>query len=70
LYRQKECRLSTHDRTTYRLTTTHTNLHRRRNRQNQNAQEAFMSGKIQVSDLGKMMQFSTLFRKLNNETMK
>jgi putative sterol carrier protein len=35
-----------------------------------NPQEAFMNGKIQVSDLGKMMQFGTLFRKLNNETMK
>ncbi|MFN8295219.1 MAG: acyl-CoA dehydrogenase family protein [Chitinophagales bacterium] len=35
-----------------------------------NPQEAFMSGKIQVSDLGKMMQFGTLFRKLNNETIK
>lgn len=30
-----------------------------------NPQEAFMSGKIQVSDLGKMMQFSSLFKKLN-----
>jgi alkylation response protein AidB-like acyl-CoA dehydrogenase/putative sterol carrier protein len=29
-----------------------------------NPQEAFMSGKIQVSDLGKMMQFGSLFRKL------
>lgn len=29
-----------------------------------NPQEAFMSGKIQVSDLGKMMQFGTLFSKL------
>lgn len=29
-----------------------------------NPQEAFMSGKIQVSDLSKMMQFSALFRKL------
>jgi acyl-CoA dehydrogenase len=28
-----------------------------------NPQEAFMSGKIQVSDLAKMMQFSTLFHK-------
>jgi len=35
-----------------------------------NAQEAFMNGKIQVSDLAKMMQFGTLFRKLNNEAMK
>ncbi len=31
-----------------------------------NPQEAFMSGKIQVSDLGKMMQFGGLFRKYNN----
>ena len=31
-----------------------------------NPQEAFMSGKIQVSDLGKMMQFGSLFKKLNN----
>ncbi len=31
-----------------------------------NPQEAFMSGKVKVSDLGKMMQFGTLFRKLNN----
>ncbi|MEZ5055283.1 MAG: SCP2 sterol-binding domain-containing protein [Chitinophagales bacterium] len=30
----------------------------------QNPQAAFMSGKIQVSDLGKMMQFGSLFRKL------
>ena len=30
-----------------------------------NPQEAFMSGKIQVSDLSKMMQFSTLFKKFN-----
>jgi len=30
-----------------------------------NAQEAFMNGKIQVSDLGKMMQFGTLFKKFN-----
>ncbi|MBX7227132.1 MAG: acyl-CoA dehydrogenase family protein [Chitinophagales bacterium] len=29
-----------------------------------NPQEAFMSGKIKVSDLGKMMEFSTLFRKM------
>jgi acyl-CoA dehydrogenase len=29
-----------------------------------NPQEAFMSGKIQVSDLGKMMQFGGLFKKL------
>ena len=35
-----------------------------------NPQEAFMSGKIQVSNLGKMMQFGTLFRKFNNEVMK
>ena len=35
-----------------------------------NPQEAFMSGKIQVSDLGKMMQFGGLFRKLNNEAIK
>ncbi len=28
-----------------------------------NPQEAFMSGKVQVSDLGKMMQFGTLFQK-------
>lgn len=31
-----------------------------------NPQEAFMSGKIQVSDLGKMMQFGALFKKYNN----
>ena len=31
-----------------------------------NPQAAFMSGKIQVSDLGKMMQFGSLFKKLNN----
>jgi hypothetical protein len=31
-----------------------------------NAQEAFMNGKIQVSDLGKMMQFGTLFKKFSN----
>ncbi|MFM2284297.1 MAG: hypothetical protein RL222_1801 [Bacteroidota bacterium] len=31
-----------------------------------NPQEAFMSGKIQVSDLGKMMQFGSLFKKFNN----
>lgn len=31
-----------------------------------NPQEAFMTGKIQVSDLGKMMQFGTLFKKFNN----
>jgi alkylation response protein AidB-like acyl-CoA dehydrogenase/putative sterol carrier protein len=31
-----------------------------------NPQEAFMSGKIQVSDLAKMMQFSTLFKKFNS----
>ena len=37
---------------------------------NLNPQEAFMSGKIQVSDLGKMMQFGTLFLKFNNEKMK
>lgn len=37
---------------------------------NLNPQEAFMSGKVQVSDLGKMMQFGTLFRKFNNETIK
>lgn len=30
-----------------------------------NPQEAFMSGKIQVSDLGKMMQFGSLFKKYN-----
>jgi alkylation response protein AidB-like acyl-CoA dehydrogenase/putative sterol carrier protein len=30
-----------------------------------NPQEAFMNGKIQVSDLGKMMQFSSLFKKFN-----
>jgi putative sterol carrier protein len=30
-----------------------------------NPQEAFMSGKIQVSDLGKMMQFGSLFKKFN-----
>ena len=30
----------------------------------QNPQAAFMSGKIQVSDLGKMMQFGSLFKKL------
>lgn len=30
-----------------------------------NPQEAFMSGKIQVSDLAKMMQFGSLFKKLN-----
>lgn len=29
-----------------------------------NGQEAFMSGSIKVSDLGKMMQFGTLFKKL------
>jgi putative sterol carrier protein len=34
-----------------------------------NPQEAFMSGKVQVSDIGKMMQFGNLFRKLNNEMM-
>jgi acyl-CoA dehydrogenase len=28
-----------------------------------NPQEAFMNGKIQVSDLGKMMQFGSLFKK-------
>ena len=37
---------------------------------NLNPQEAFMSGKVQVSDLGKMMQLGTLFRKFNNETIK
>ena len=31
-----------------------------------NPQEAFMSGKIQVSDLGKMMQFGSLFKKYSN----
>ena len=31
-----------------------------------NPQEAFMSGKIQVSDLGKMMQFGGLFKKYTN----
>ena len=31
-----------------------------------NPQEAFMSGKIQVSDPGKMMQFGSLFKKYNN----
>ncbi|MFN8259450.1 MAG: acyl-CoA dehydrogenase family protein [Chitinophagales bacterium] len=31
-----------------------------------NPQEAFMSGKIQVSDLGKMMQFGAIFKKYNN----
>ena len=30
-----------------------------------NPQEAFMSGKIKVSDLGKMMQFGSLFKKYN-----
>ena len=35
-----------------------------------NPQEAFMQGKIQVSDLSKMMQFGTMFRKFNNESMK
>lgn len=35
-----------------------------------NPQEAFISGKIQVSDLGKMMQFGGLFKKLNNEAIK
>ena len=35
-----------------------------------NPQEAFMSGKIQVSDLGKMMQFGSLFKKLSNEVIK
>lgn len=30
-----------------------------------NPQEAFMSGKIQVSDVGKMMQFGSLFKKYN-----
>lgn len=29
-----------------------------------NPQEAFMSGKVQVSDIGKMMQFGSLFKKL------
>ena len=29
----------------------------------QNPQEAFMSGKVKVSDLGKMMQFGSLFKK-------
>jgi len=29
-----------------------------------NPQEAFMSGKVQVSDLGKMMQFGAIFKKL------
>ncbi|HUM50931.1 MAG TPA: acyl-CoA dehydrogenase family protein [Chitinophagales bacterium] len=31
-----------------------------------NPQEAFMSGKIQVSDLGKMIQFGTLFKRFSN----
>jgi acyl-CoA dehydrogenase len=31
-----------------------------------NPQEAFMTGKIKVSDLGVMMQFGTLFKKLGN----
>ncbi|MDB5228393.1 MAG: acyl-CoA dehydrogenase [Bacteroidota bacterium] len=31
-----------------------------------NPQEAFLNGKIKVSDLGKMMQFGTLFEKFNN----
>ena len=31
-----------------------------------NPQEAFMNGKIQVSDLGKMMQFGSLFKKYSN----
>ena len=35
-----------------------------------NPQEAFMSGKIQVSDLGKMLQFGSLFKKLSNEVIK
>ena len=35
-----------------------------------NPQEAFMTGKIKVSDLSKMMRFGTLFLKFNNETMK
>jgi putative sterol carrier protein len=31
-----------------------------------NPQEAFMTGKIKVSDLGVMMQFGALFKKLSN----
>ena len=31
-----------------------------------NPQQAFMTGKIQVSDLGKMMQFGTLFKKFQS----
>jgi putative sterol carrier protein len=30
-----------------------------------NPQEAFMSGKIKVSDLGNMMKFGSLFKKIN-----
>ncbi len=58
--------LTTHD---LRLTTS-TEIYIAAETGKLNPQEVFMNGKIQVSDLGKMMQFGTLFRKFNNETMK
>ena len=61
-----DTKLTTHD---LQLTTT-TQTYIAVETGKQNAQEAFMNGKIQVSDLAKMMQFGNLFRKLNIETMK
>jgi len=57
-----DTKLTTHD---LRLTTT-TETYIAVETGKLNPQEAFMSGKIQVSDLGKMMQFGSLFKKLNN----
>jgi hypothetical protein len=56
-----DTKLATHD---LRLTTT-TETYIAVETGKLNPQEVFMSGKIQVSDLGKMMQFSTLFKRFS-----